>query len=347
MEAVEVDGSYGEGGGQILRVASAFSVIFMRPIHVRNIRAGRTNPGLRPQHLASLLILQSLTSGKLVGGEVGSTEIYFQPSEISKEKLEWDLKTAGSITLVLQTLVPAVSLARKYLEIDLRGGTDVPWSPTSDYFANVVLQSFSRIGVNFELDILSRGYYPKGGGRVRARIYPCDNPKSITLTEDPVLEGISIISRCGSLPEEVARRQADAAERQLLYRGLHVKEKIVNREHSISPGTSILVSCCNSTCFIGSDRIGERGVRAETVGSQAATRFLDLAETKSTVDPNLSDMLSPILALADGESEFYVPEITGHLRTSVYVASLFRDFDFSFKKDNGRYRVKIGKGSRG
>jgi RNA 3'-phosphate cyclase len=342
MQLVEVDGSYGEGGGQILRVASAFSVIFGRPIHVRNIRAGRDNPGLRPQHLASLQILESITSGKLEGGEVGSTEIYFYPSEVKQEKLEWDLRTAGSITLVLQTLIPAVSLSGKYLEVKLRGGTDVPWSPTCDYLEKVVKEAFGRIGINFEMKTITRGYYPKGGGKVEARIYPSRGIIPLTLKEEPLPKNVSIISRCGSLPKSVAERQARAAEHFLKESNIPISEVVVSLEESASPGTSLLVYCSNNTCIVGSDRIGERGVRAEKIGSDASERFVQILKSKSTTDPNLSDMLGPLLTISNDESEFYVSEITEHLRTSLYVASLFSNFKFSYnKEEDKRYLVRI------
>jgi RNA 3'-phosphate cyclase len=341
MEVVEVDGSYGEGGGQILRVASAFSVIFRRPIHVKNIRAGRKNPGLRPQHLSALKILASLTSAKLEGAYVGSTEIYFQPSDFGTQRIEWDLGTAGSITLVLQTLIPAVSISGKYLELSITGGTDVPWSPTSDYFDIVVRKAFESIGIKFEMSILRRGYYPKGGGKVNARIFPSSGLKPLFVGGEPEYSDVRIISRCGSLPKEVAERQANSALSILTENKLNVSEVIVSQEVSFSPGTSILVYCCSGGCYVGSDSIGERGVRAEVIGSKAAKRFLDKFTSNSNIDQNLSDMLSPILSLADGISQFYVSEITNHLKTSVYVAKLFKKFEFSYTKEGDRYLVKI------
>ena len=170
MEAVEVDGSFGEGGGQILRTAAAFAIALHRPIHVTGIRAGRRVPGLRQQHVSALEILRAVSGGRRAGCSVGSSEISFQPGSGSETSLFFDLRTAASITLVLQAVVPAVALSGRRLSLELVGGTDVPWSPTFDYFATVVRHAFSMVGVGFSAETLSRGYYPRGGGRARVSI---------------------------------------------------------------------------------------------------------------------------------------------------------------------------------
>lgn len=329
---IEVDGSYGEGGGQILRTALYFSVIKREPIYVRNIRMGRPVSGLRPQHLATLKIMALLTSGELVNARVGSTEVYFSPSGISKEKVEFDVGTAGSITLVLQSVIPAVSILGKRLSITLTGGTDVPWSPTIDYLKSVVKQAFRKIGIDFDIDILRRGYYPRGGGIVKAEIYPSKHIYPLRLTSEPLINKVGIKSVCAKLPEDVARRQADSARKVLIENGIDVGIVKFGQEESLSPGSSVLVYCCNDTCFLGSDYLGKKGVSAEAIGSSVATRFLEIVKTKSCIDQNLSDMIAPVLTFADEQSEFTVPYITKHLETSIYVASLFSRFNYHFEK---------------
>src|SRR3989475_10206359 len=235
MELIEIDGSYGEGGGQILRTAVAFSIILGRPVRVTKVRAGRNNPGLRPQHASVLKILGELCGGRLEGGEFGSTAIAFYPGVVEASSMKVDMGTAASITLVLQAVVPATSLSGSSLELELVGGTDVPWSPTFDYFANVVHKAFWDFGIRFEVTASRRGYYPRGGGRVKTVIEPCVSLKPVVLVARPSADVVRIRSRCGRLPVHVAVRQLDAASNFLEKSGIAVKERVHSEEQADSP----------------------------------------------------------------------------------------------------------------
>ncbi|MGQ0606401.1 MAG: RNA 3'-terminal phosphate cyclase, partial [Candidatus Nitrosotenuis sp.] len=160
MDVLKIDGSHGEGGGQILRSALTLSCITQRPIQIENIRHNRKIPGLRPSHLSTIKLLGKIYNAKIDGLSVGSTSITFVPGEIQNAKLQENVGTAGSISLILQAIIPAVSLAGKKLELSISGGTDVPWSPTANYTKHVLSEAYSRIGVNFTMDIKKRGYYP-------------------------------------------------------------------------------------------------------------------------------------------------------------------------------------------
>ena len=149
MEFLEIDGSFGEGGGQTIRIATSFAVILNRPIRVNRVRAGRRIPGLRPQHAATLRILTEICGGTLEGGTVGSTEFTFIPGRVEKRSMTVDMGTAASVTLALQAIVPAISLSGSSLDLDLIGGTDVPWSPTCDYFSQVFSPCLRRLGIVF------------------------------------------------------------------------------------------------------------------------------------------------------------------------------------------------------
>ncbi|HUI85925.1 MAG TPA: RNA 3'-terminal phosphate cyclase [Nitrososphaerales archaeon] len=346
MEPLNVDGSFGEGGGQILRTAVCLAVLTRRPVRVSNIRAGREQPGLRPQHLSAIRILGDLCGAKLEGDEIGSAAVTFFPGELRGGSMEVDLRTAASITLVLQAVVPAVSLAGSGLRLDLRGGTDVPWSPTLDYFSTVVREGFHRAGIDFVLSATRRGYYPAGGGRAVAEIGTCREASPIVATTPGRGGGATILSRCGKLPIHVAERQAAAARRVLLDRGIEVARVVATAEESDSPGSSVALVSTGAQTLLGADSLGARGKKAEEVGAEAAEAFASYREGGSCVDPYLADMLAPILCFAKGESKLLVPRVTPHLTTSLHVASLFTDFKTTFEERGKCTVVAIRPGGR-
>jgi RNA 3'-phosphate cyclase len=335
LEQLEIDGSYGEGGGQILRTAVAFSIILRRPIRVTKIRAGRGVPGLRTQHAATLRLLRDISSGKLDGAEVGSTEISFEPGTVESASLRIDMKTAASITLALQAVIPAVSLSGSTMELEVVGGTDVPWSPTFDYLAFVVKDCFDRVGIRFHAAALRRGYYPAGGGVVKARIEKAEMVSPLDMVERGGEPSASIYSRCGSLPKEVAERQASSATKSLRGAGIRVERTVVTREESQSPGSSILVCASGHGFVFGSDSLGARGKRAESVGLEASGRFLEVALGPPCVDSNLADMVAPLLMLAPRPSRLLIPGATGHLTTSLHVARLFTGGAYTLERREG------------
>lgn len=341
MEPLEIDGSYGEGGGQILRTAVAFSIILGRPVKVSKIRAGRGNPGLRQQHASALRILREVSGGRLEGGEVGSTSISFFPGVVEAAEMKVDLRTAASITLVLQAVVPAASLSRSSLDLQLVGGTDVPWSPTLDYFEFVVLPSLKLLGIDGHIQAGKRGYYPRGGGVVRARIEPCKQVIALDLSKRDANPTVSIISRCGRLPSHVAERQSKAALAYLANHRIAAEAVSTSQVTSDSPGSSILVSTTGRGLFLGSDSIGARGKSSEAVGREAAEAFVGVYASGACVDPHLSDTLAPILSLGSSESRLLVPQITEHLRTSLYVAKLFTACSYEFSPQERAWLVLI------
>jgi len=347
VESVEVDGSYGEGGGQILRTAAAFAVALQKPIRVTNIRAGREVPGLRQQHVSALEILAAVSRGRLEGCRVGSQEITFFPGKGGGGSLFFDLKTAASITLVLQAVVPAVSLSRGALSLELVGGTDVPWSPTFDYFANVVRHAFSSVGVVFHAEAVSRGYYPKGGGRAKVSIEGCDSPKSLVMVGPPRSVGASVVSRCASLPDHVARRQMVSAVDTLKSKGIPVAQATSVREQSISPGSSVLVWDVATDIAVGADSIGARGKSAESVGAEAGERFASTIASGACIDSNLADMLAPVLSMAQDESQIRIQGSTEHLETNLYVARLFTSSTYSIEKKETSSVLRITPASHG
>ncbi|HKY10772.1 MAG TPA: RNA 3'-terminal phosphate cyclase [Nitrososphaera sp.] len=345
-DLIKIDGSQGEGGGQILRTAISLSAITGRPIEVSNIRANRTNPGLRPQHMAGIRIIADLFHAKSENLKVGAEWIRFSPSDkFEGGSIKFDIGTAGSIPLILMTVVPAVSLSNNSLQIEVTGGTDVKASPTIDYIKHIVAKSYLSIGPKFSVDVLKRGYYPKGGGIVQCTIKPCKTPGTIELLATEYLEP-KIISVCSQLPIHVAKRQISSALIALEKKDIRCSNYTASIETSISPGSSILVySASDFGLYVGGDSIGELGKRAEAVGNEAAMRFLDSTLAQATVDPFLADMLVLPLALSKGRSRYRVGRVTQHLLTSLHVVSQMIGCKYSIEQQQqqqgGSYIVMI------
>ena len=341
MDFLDVDGSFGEGGGQTIRIATSFAVILNKAIRVKNVRAGRRIPGLRPQHAATLKILAEICGGTLEGGTVGSTEFTFVPGRVEKESMTVDTGTAASVTLALQAIVPAISLSGASLDLDLIGGTDVPWSPTCDYFSQVLAPSLRMLGIVFDLKVLRRGYYPSGGGRISVHIDPCDTIRAVDLgtrSEDPP---ISITSRAAMLPNRVPEQLLSSAVSQLERNGLYPQKKSVSIEESSSPGCSVLAGAVGESCFMGVDGIGVRGKPAVAIGSEVGFRFAKTYSSGACVDPHLADMLSPLLFLADGPSRLLTSESSSHLMTSLHVVRQFVAAEYSVERRDGAYLISI------
>ncbi len=341
MDLIEVDGSRGEGGGQILRSAVAFAVIQGRGVRVSGIRAGREVPGLKRQHISALQVLNRVFGGELTGATEGSSAITFVPGSERSQEVSVDMGTAASVTLVLQAVVPAVALTRSRLRLQLVGGTDVPWSPTFDYFDRVVREAYLKVGIRFQLGASRRGYYPRGGGRVEATIEPCDSLSSLDLSSTMEMPGVELISRCASLPRHVAERQLSSSVGELEKSGLKVVDAKLAQEEADSPGSSILIYHVGAGAFLGADGIGSRGKPAEEVGAETAGRFLRAAESGCALDGNLADMLIPLLALAREPSKVLVPEMTSHLKSGLDLASQFTGCSWSADNKDGALMVMI------
>jgi RNA 3'-terminal phosphate cyclase (ATP) len=342
LEPIRIDGAQGEGGGQILRTAICLSAISEKPIEVVNIRAKRSNPGLRPQHVTAIKILEKLFRATVENLQVGADWIRFRTSGYFEGgSIKFDVGTAGSVPMILAAVVPAVSLTNNDLEIELSGGTDVRASPTVDYVRYVLAEAYRSIGLRFSLDVIKRGYYPKGGGRVRVDIDACRSPGTVELFDLRVAE-TRIASVCCQLPKHVAERQISSALIALEKKGISCNNYSASLETSISPGSSVIVySASDFGPFIGGDSIGELGKRAEAVGAEAADKFLESALGHFPVDTFLSDMLVVPLALARGKSSYRVARVTSHLETNLRVASQIVGCKYQISKKENGYIVQI------
>ncbi len=321
---IEIDGSYGEGGGQILRTAVSLSALTMKPIRVVNIRAGRPKPGLKRQHMAGIEVTGKIVAAEIKGLEVGSTTVEFVPRERHGGTINYDVGTAGSISLVLQATLPPAVLSPEPVSFQLRGGTDVKWSPPVDYMLNVFAHTLEFLGPKIELLQKKRGHYPRGGGEVTCVVTPVGSIKSFERVESGDLRSVEGISHCVRLPGHIAERQAVTAEKMIL-NNLETKSDIVRESYQkekdphLGPGSGIVIWAeSEDGVRVGADSLGDRGKSAESVGNEAASQLVSECSTGMAVDSHLCDMLIPYLAVASEDSKIGVTKITSHLTTNIW-----------------------------
>jgi RNA 3'-terminal phosphate cyclase (ATP) len=239
--ALTIDGSFGEGGGQILRTALALAAILQRPVEIRNIRGGRKKPGLRPQHLAAVKALAKVTSAQVRGADVGSTHLYFEPRQLKGGAYTLDIGTAGSTALVLQAIMPGLLFAKDPSRVMITGGTHVPWSPCFHYLREVFAPAVSEMGGMVSLEIGPWGWYPKGGGRVVASISPVGGLSALKRTKRGNLTGIYVLSAVSNLPAGIGERQGDQVLKGLQGQGYHATRIELVQGPSRGPGTVVFV----------------------------------------------------------------------------------------------------------
>lgn len=332
---VTVDGSYGEGGGQILRTALTCAILTQTPVHVVNIRAGRKQPGLRPQHLAAVRAAAEICGAHVEGDTVGSHEVRFRPGQVQPGRYRWDIGTAGAVTLVLHTVFLPLALANEPSHLTIRGGTHVPWSPTWAYVERQWAPYMDRIGLPAKLRLKRAGFYPRGGGEVEVTVQPARRPlRPLHLPEGGPLRRLGGTVYIANLPDHIARRQKLTALAALRAYREDVKVTI-ERLDAPSPGTLTLVEAHKergSGCYTA---LGEKGKPAEIVAQEAVDLLRAYIESPAAVDRHLADQLLLPLALAEGPSEFTTDCVTQHLVTNAHVVSLFLPVDVRVEGDVG------------
>ena len=325
MGHIAIDGSRGEGGGQIIRTALALSCITGRSVSLQNIRHNRRMPGLRPQHLAAARILGRMCDAAMRGDMAGSKALEFRPGRMrNSSTISADVGTAGSVPLVLQAAVPAAWAAGVRLDLTITGGTDVRWAPTTDYTRLVMGAAYAKMGAQLSMDMQKRGYYPRGGGRIRVQVGAGDFAP-VRLDAKPE-GGISVVCTRWGVDADGAAI-ADELEREGHRCTMEVRE-----EEAPSPGAAVLAYRTGAGFATGADSL-----YADGFGSDVARRLLDCA----SVDENLADMLVVPASVADGLSIFEVRRITKHLETALYVASLMTGCRYGISKTEGGMQVRI------
>jgi RNA 3'-phosphate cyclase len=351
---IQLDGNYLEGGGSIARVALALSTLTQQPFEITNIRKNRPQPGLKHQHLFCIKALEKLCNASSEGALLGSTELKFIPGKIRGKTIDIDIETAGSITLLLQSVMLPSLFADKPVKFNIIGGTDTKWSPSFDYFNNVFLPQIQKYA-DIECKLIKRGYYPKGHGKVEIKIKPickisdfkdfnefCSNLKEntpkINLVEQGSLIQIKGISHASSDLQnaQVAERQAKASEISLKDYNCPINIQI---EYCNTPstGSGITLWAIFSTdkneidirnpIRLGADSLGEKDKKAEIVGQEAAQVLAKEIESHAPVDAHLADQILKFMTLAGGKIKTFF--FNDPATTEIYTIEQFLGKTFS------------------
>lgn len=326
---IEIDGAHLEGGGQIIRTAVAFSALTQEAVHIFNIRKGRDNPGLRPQHLHGISTAGLICDAEIKGLKMKSTDVTFIPGKIKGGRYYIDTKTAGSITLILQTLVPIGLFADLPLELMIKGGTAVPFSPTIGYFSYVFSPLLRMVGGNLDIEVKRHGFYPKGGGEVFMRISH-SNPKSFRMNDRGSVQCVKAWIFASS-----HLKGARVAERMLSGFSSVIKDTETEFAYvdATSPGCFITACAQCDNAILGADALGKRGKPAERVSLEVATDLKTAIHSNASVDMWMVDQMIPFMALATyytGEtSEVSIPLLTKHAQTNIWVVQKFLHVTFS------------------
>ena len=337
---MKIDGSLGEGGGQILRTSAALSVFTGEKISLDRIRAGRREPGLRPQHLTALEILKKISDAATDGLKVGSEEIEFDPGEPKGGEYEFDIGTAGSVTLVFETLVLGLHGSKERYVIDITGGTDVRWSPPWDHFEHVYLPIIRSMGIDVQAELMRRGHHPRGGGK--ARLIMGGGPSGPRGIEHEPKNGPWEVKgkiHLSNLPVHIAKRMRKSASKMLMRSDL-VPEIHIERGGPLSTGTGIVLWARSGQSLIGSSCLGRKGVPAEKIGEEAAGDLLREIDSGASVDVHTMDQIIPLMGIAKG-SRCFVREITGHIRTNIGVVEDFLNLRFDIDEESDPISIRI------
>ena len=347
---IVINGSYGEGGGQVLRTSLTLSALLGQPMRIENIRARRRKPGLQAQHLTGVRAIAEICNAELKGADLGSQTLTFEPrSSPQAGEYSFDVAearkggSAGATSLVFQTLLLPLAFAPGQSRLTIRGGTHVAWSPPFHYLQHVYLPTLARMGFTATVEIEKWGWYPIGGGEMAASIRGQRESQlsGLDLVERGELKRLWGISATSNLPAHIGQRQKKRAEGYLRKRGFAPQIEIVDAP-SPGMGTVVFLVAEYEHTVAGFSSLGRRGKSAEKVTEEACREFVAYHQSGACLDKHLADQLIPPLALASGPSTVTTCEITQHLLTNVWVVEQFLDVKFEIEGEEGqRGRVQI------
>lgn len=326
---IEIDGSYGEGGGQVLRTSLSLAAITGEPIRIAGIRAGRKKPGLAAQHLTAVRAAATICHGQLQGDALGSMMLEFIPGgAVQAGTYSFDVTeaqqggSAGAITLVLQTILLPLALAQGDSQITLRGGTHVIFSPTMTYIEQVYLPMLRRMGITAQVKLGAWGWYPRGGGEVTLQVQGGCKLTGLHLLERGELKRVRGLAVATELPAHIPQRMASRAENLLRAAGLRVYVQAL-REKGVAPGAGIFLTAEYRHSLTGFGGFGRLRLSSEKVAEIACEQLLQFHQTGAPVDEHLADQLLLPAVLASGESQYKVAEVSTHLTTNAAVIEMF------------------------
>lgn len=338
-DAITIDGAQGEGGGQILRTALALSLVTGRPFRIENIRAGRQKPGLMRQHLTAVHAATTVSGARATGAELGSRNLSFEPSQVRGGDYRLAVGTAGSATLVLQAVLPALLLARQPSTLTLEGGTHNPHAPTFDFLATAFLPIVRRMGPSIDVRLDTHGFYPAGGGRFTIAIVPCRTLARLSLLDRGATR-VHARALVASLSETIARRELSIVRDRLGIDREQCRAETI--EPSVGPGNVLMITIDGDTVSEVVTGFGVKGVSAEKVASDACDEAQAYLTAGVPVGVHLADQLLVPMALGGGGT-FRTLEPTAHTITNAGVIRRFLDAPVTIEHErDGVYRVDVG-----
>ncbi len=340
---IRIDGSFGEGGGQILRTSLSLSLATGKPFRIEKIRAGRERPGLLRQHLTAVLAAAEVGGAEVEGATLGSAALTFSPDKVRPGEYRFIIGTAGSGTLVFQTILPALMLASKPSSVVIEGGTHNSAAPPFDFLARTFLPLLERMGPTVRLQFERYGFYPAGGGRFCAEIDPCASLDPLHLGERSEVISRRILAVVANLPGHIAVREIETAAGLLNWS----KElgKIDQTRNSAGPGNVVMIEIGTSEITEIFSAFGQKGVNAEKVASDAAREVRQYLESRAVAGEHLTDQLLLPLALA-GAGSFTAQKINMHARTNMEVVCKFLPVRFETQEKDGYKRVNLSSGRK-
>jgi RNA 3'-terminal phosphate cyclase (ATP) len=335
---IDIDGSQGEGGGQILRTSLALSLATGRPFRIDAIRAGREKPGLLRQHLTAVHAAAAVSGATVAGAELGSKTLSFEPGPVAGGQFHLAVGTAGSATLVLQTVLPALLRAAGPSELILEGGTHNPFAPPFDFVAQTFVPVLRHMGADVALSLERYGFYPAGGGRFSVRVAPSElRPLTLTEVAEP---RITVRALVASLPENIAKRELGVV---LQWLGVDCEHgEIVTVDRSAGPGNVVLIEINRGTVTEIVTGFGMKGVGAQMVASRACGEAQAYLMAGVPVGTHLADQLLIPMALSGG-GEFRTQKPTLHTVTNAGVVQRFLDISIRIDRESDdAYRITVG-----
>lgn len=339
---IEVDGAYGEGGGQLVRTAVALSALTGKALRLTGVRAKRGRPGLAPQHLAAVRAVAALCDARCEGLELRASGFTFEPrARPAGSELRVDVGTAGSITLVLQALLPILLGASGPSRAVVTGGTDVRQAPTWDYFCQVLLRLLGGMGLRVRASLGRRGYYPRGGGEVAVEVHP-GVPATLRVQHGHSLH-VSGEAHVAHLPLAIAERMR-AAALAALGSEARIGARALRPEEAIGTGGAITLWAESGAGVLGASRVAERGVRAEALGEAVAAELAAELASGAALDLHAADQVLVYLAMAGEPSSFTARAVSSHARTAMWLIEQFLPARFSVESDGALARIGVTPG---
>ncbi|XP_050428789.1 RNA 3'-terminal phosphate cyclase [Adelges cooleyi] len=337
MELKEIDGSVLEGGGQILRLSIAFSCLFEQHVKIFKIRAGRSSPGLKPQHLAGIQLVKQMCNATVTGDKQNSCELIFNPKTLKMGNFNLNInpQTAASIPLMIQSVLPVAIFAKHNSTIIMKGGTDVSFAPSMDYVTNVLFPIIKKMGISCSAQINKRGFYPKGRGEVILKIDPINGPLNPIVIDNfgdqPTIRGIVFLSGPRHLnnKHQIVSDIESAVKNKLNNFGYHKVDVETKIEESDGSGGSLVLTALSGKCLLGTSALYDmRKSTVQSISNEACNKLVNELDSKSCVDANAVDNLIIFMALANGKSKVKCKEITLHTETAIHIAKQFTNAKF-------------------